>query len=73
MIYWLFYVSKLIPRWLSVWGLAGAVLYLIVPLLAMFGLDQFGPLMAPLALQEMVLAVWLIVNGLTDGSRSSCG
>jgi hypothetical protein len=63
MIYWLFYVSKLIPRWLSVWGLAGAVLYLVAPLLAMFGLNQFGSLMAPLALQEMVLAVWLIVKG----------
>lgn len=63
MIYWLFYVSRLIPRWLSIWGLIGAVLYLITPLLALFGLDQFGALMAPLTLQEMVLAVWLIVRG----------
>jgi hypothetical protein len=62
MIYYLFYQSKLIPHWLSVWGLIGAVLYLIVPLLNLFGF-AFEILMLPLALQEMVLAVWLIVKG----------
>jgi hypothetical protein len=62
MIYYLFYRSKLIPGWLSVWGLVGAVLYLTSGLFTMFGLD-FGFLEAPLALQEMVLAVWLIVKG----------
>jgi len=62
MIYYLFYQSKLIPRWLSLWGLIGATLYLAQPLLAMFG-SQFDVLFAPLALQEMVLAVWLIVKG----------
>jgi hypothetical protein len=62
MIYYLFYRSRLIPRWLSVWGLVGAVLYLAAPLLALFGPD-LGILMAPLALQEMVLALWLIFKG----------
>ena len=63
MFYYLFYQSRLIPRWLSVWGLVGAVLYLASPLLAMFG-HGFGLLMAPLAVAELVLAVWLIVRGL---------
>jgi hypothetical protein len=63
MFYYLFYQSRLIPRWLSVWGLAGAVLYLATPLLAMFG-HGFGILMAPLAVVEIVLAVWLIARGL---------
>ncbi len=62
MIYYLFYQSKLIPRWLSLWGLIGATLYLAQPLLAMFG-SKFDVLFAPLALQEMVLAIWLIVKG----------
>ncbi len=62
MIYYLFYRSKLIPDWLSVWGLLGAVLYLSSGLFTMFGVN-FGILEAPLALQEMVLAVWLIVKG----------
>jgi hypothetical protein len=62
MIYYLFYRSKLIPGWLSVWGLTGAVLYLASGLSALFSVD-LGILEAPLALQEMVLAVWLIVKG----------
>ena len=62
MIYYLFYQSKLIPRWLSLWGLIGAILYLAQPLLAMFG-SKFDVLFVPLGLQEMVLAIWLIVKG----------
>ena len=67
---YLFYQSRLIPRWLSVWGLAGAVLYLASPLLAMFG-HGFGILMAPLAVAEMVLAVWLIVKGFSAPALAS--
>jgi hypothetical protein len=67
MIYYLFYQSKLIPRWLSVWGLVGAMLYLTSGLVAMFSVD-FGILQAPLAMQEMVLAVWLIVKGFNSST-----
>jgi hypothetical protein len=59
---WVLYISRLVPRWLSVWGLIGAVLYLVPALTAMLGLSS-GILMLPLALQEMVLAVWLIAKG----------
>ena len=62
MIYYLFLQSKLIPRWISIWGLVGGVLYLASGLSAMFSMG-LGILMAPLALQEMVMAVWLIVKG----------
>jgi len=62
MIYYLFHQSNLIPRWISVWGLIGAVLYLASGLSAMFSVG-LGILMAPLALQEMVMAVWLIAKG----------
>jgi len=67
MIYGLFYASRLVPRWLSAWGLVGGVLYLSVPFLGLAGWDGFGALMAPLAVQEMVLAAWLILRGF-DGS-----
>lgn len=70
MIYFLFYQSKLIPRWLSVWGLIGAILYLAAGFFAMFSMD-FGILLAPLALQEMVLAVWLIVKGFSPTAIAS--
>jgi hypothetical protein len=67
MIYYVFYQSKLLPRWMSVWGLIGAVLYLASGLSAMFGVS-LGFLMAPLALQEMVMAVWLIVKGFDESA-----
>ena len=70
MIYYLFYQSKFIPRWLSVWGLIGAILYLAEGLFHMFSVD-FGILMAPLALLEMVLAIWLIVKGFNPSPIAS--
>ena len=70
LIYVVFYQSKLVPRWLSGWGFIGAILYLIVHLEGFFGTQQaislgsgLGFLMIPLAIQEMVFAVWLIVKG----------
>jgi hypothetical protein len=62
MFYVVLYRSRLVPRWLSTWGLVGAALYLVPPLGSMFGLS-IGVLMAPLAVQEMVMAVWLIAEG----------
>jgi hypothetical protein len=62
MFYVLLYQSRLVPRWLSVWGLVGAALYIVPPLASMFGLSSLGVLMAPLAVQEMVMAVWLIAK-----------
>ncbi len=70
MIYTVFYQSKLIPRWLSVWGIIGAIFYLSVPLLTMFGL-VWEVLYVPLAMQEMVLAVWLIVKGFDFSSLAN--
>ena len=70
MFYYLFHQSKLIPLWLSVWGLVGVTLTLAVGLLGMFGLD-LEILWAPLALQEMVLAVWLIVKGFNSSAIAS--
>ena len=62
MFYVLLYQSRLVPRWLSAWGLVGATLYIVPSLGSMFGLS-FGILLAPLAVQEMVMAVWLIAKG----------
>ena len=62
------YRSRLIPRWLSGWGLVGAALSLVATVYAGFTQD-FGfttvnnVLSAPIGLQEMVLAVWLIAKG----------
>jgi len=68
MLYYVLYQSKLIPRWLSGWGLVGATLHLVSGLLVLFGLLTDLPVLGlvwdlPIALQEMVMAVWLIVKG----------
>ena len=62
MFYFLLYQSQLIPRWLSVWGLIGAPLFPIA-WLSLFGPTISGFFVLPLVLNEMVLAVWLIVKG----------
>ena len=62
------YQSKLLPRWISIWGLVGAPLYFASGMLGVFGLlDPSSTLsillFLPAALLEMVLAVWLIIRG----------
>ncbi len=60
-----FYRTKLIPQWLSVWGLIGVVPYMLYAVLHLFGKDSgFGfALQMPLAIQELVMAFWLIIKG----------
>jgi hypothetical protein len=62
MFYVVLYQFRLVPRWLSTWALLGAALYIVAPLGSMFGLS-LGVFMAPLAVQEMAMAVWLIAKG----------
>ena len=77
MYYYIMYQSKLVPRWLSVWGLAGLALLFSMTLLIAFGERISGPsgmlvlLAIPIALQEMVLAVWLIVKGFNPTTVAS--
>ncbi len=70
MIYYLLYQSKLIPRWLSAWGFLGAIPYLASFLLGFFGFE-WGILMLPLGVQEMVMGVWLIVKGFNPSAIAS--
>ena len=74
--YYILYQSKLIPRWVSGWGLVGAVLYWAASLLVMFALITplstiHVVLQAPLGLQELALAVWLIVKGFNPSALAS--
>lgn len=68
MFYIMLYRTNLVPRWLSGWGIIGDIPYFAVPILALFGVFEANSSSAtlmqmPLALQEMALAVWLIVKG----------
>jgi hypothetical protein len=68
--YYLLYQSKLIPRWLSVWGLIGAPLF-PVAWLSLFGSTISGPFLLPLVVNEMVLVVWLLVKGFNSSAIAS--
>jgi Domain of unknown function (DUF4386) len=63
---YMLFKSKLVPRFISIWGLIGAVWLLAGALLFLFGsIDEASStfVFLPLAVQEMVFAVWLIVKG----------
>lgn len=68
MYYYIFYQSRLIPRWLSGWGLIAITMHLAAVILTMFALIYpFSTTQVvmnlPIFFQEMVMAVWLIVKG----------
>ena len=63
MFYYLLYKSKLIPRWLSVWGFIGAILFPAASVSEFFIL--------PLVVNECILAVWLIVKGFNSSGIAS--
>ena len=66
MYYYLFFQSRLIPRWLSGFGIVAIILMMAACVLALFSgnrITSYIPLAFPIFLQEMVLAVWLIVKG----------
>ena len=76
MYYSVFYQSKLVPRWLSGWGFLAAASSLAAALLTISGLlvpfsTVFVLLQLPIGLQEMVLAVWLIVKGFNPSAVAS--
>jgi len=73
---YLFYKSRLIPRFIPIIGLTGAVLVVLCALLVMFGaieqVSTWGAILAlPVAVNEMTLAVWLIVKGFNVGLQES--
>ncbi|MBD0380915.1 DUF4386 domain-containing protein [Paenibacillus sedimenti] len=69
---YIFYKSKLVPRFIPILGMTGATLVFINALLVMFGVVEqisvWGLLAVPIAANEMILAVWLIVKGFNKSS-----
>jgi hypothetical protein len=66
-LYSLLYAARLVPAWLSLWGLAGGVLIGLGGVLEVYGVELpvvgQAIVAAPIAINEMVLALWLIVRG----------
>ena len=66
MYYMVFYQSRLVPRWLSGWGMAGAVLLMTGCLMALFhdtAVTGYVALALPIGVQEIVFAAWLLIKG----------
>jgi hypothetical protein len=73
---YIFYKTKLVPRFIPILGMTGATLVFICALLVMFGVIQqisvWGAILAlPVAANEMILAVWLIVKGFNESAHAS--
>jgi hypothetical protein len=74
MYYVLFFQSRLIPRWLSGFGIVAITLMLAACVLSLFSgnrITSYIPLAFPIFLQEMVLAVWLIGKGFNPSGSAS--
>ena len=71
----LYYVAlwrtRLLPRWLSGWGVLAAVSMFVAVVLSIVldkPITSYVVLAAPIALQEIVMAVWLLVKGFSSGA-----
>jgi hypothetical protein len=76
MYYGVFYRTRMLPRWLSAWGIVAIALLLTSGVLVMLGLAEPMStiqvvLAFPIFLQEMVMAVWLIAKGFSEGAAAS--
>lgn len=72
---WGLFRYRLVPRWLSGWGLVGVPLMFASGLLVMVeslssSSAALNLLVVPLAVQEMAMAVWLIVKGFPETAES---
>lgn len=64
--YILFYQTKLIPRWISIFGIISVLFAFASYISQFFGVDlgDFEAILhLPMLIQEMVFAVWLIIKG----------
>jgi hypothetical protein len=75
MFYSVLYKSKLIPRFISAWGFVaaavlstGSVLVMVYMFTEISELGLELILATPIAVNEMVLAIWLIVKGFNSSA-----
>jgi hypothetical protein len=74
--YFLLYRSRIVPRWIALWGLVAIPLFAAADVLAAYGVigvDSTAQslLFAPIFVQEMVLAVWMIARGFRPAAGST--
>ena len=60
------YRFALVPRFLAVFGLVAAPLMITSLARPLFGYDVLFPMLAPLGLSQLILALWLVTKGFRD-------
>ncbi len=65
-----FYRTRLIPRWLTIWGLTSVVPYLANALLNFFHIDSGMGMYfeIPLGIQELAMGAWLVIKGFNQAA-----
>jgi len=66
MLYTMLYRSRLVPRWISIWGFIAIAMHFSTAFLLLFHVIELNTatlINLPIFLQEMVMAVWMIVKG----------
>jgi hypothetical protein len=74
--YVLLYRSRIVPRWITLWGLVAIPFYVAADVLAVYAVIAVNStaqnvLFAPIFVQEMVLAAWMIARGFRPAAPSS--
>ncbi len=67
---YLLFVSTIVPRWLSVWGIIGYVIFISGAFFALFGINIDVILDIPGGLFELFLSFWFIIKGFDMSSQS---
>ena len=68
---YLLFRTRLVPQWLSVFGVIATLMLLIVNLLEISGIiSELMILKLPIFLNEIILALWLIIKGFSASART---
>jgi hypothetical protein len=65
-LYYTLYLSKLVPRIISIFGIFAVILMFIEELLSIFGHGISMDMLLPIALIQLTLPLWLIFKGLNS-------
>ena len=75
LLYYQMYHSRLLPRFIAVWGLIAAMLILVLNLLLTFGIEigmGLGMVFAlPMITNEIFMGIWLIVKGFSASALAA--
>lgn len=71
--YYLLYKSRVVPRWLSLWGLITLLPLPVATLLDIFGYQLPEIVVLPYVPFEFVIGVWILVRGVSEMEPSQDG